>query len=296
MAETKALEVRVEQKLGLLNWNFEELNQQLDSQLEKYRGLTFTDDQMPEAKKTRAALNKVAKEINDRKIAVKREFCAPYEQFEDQAKILIGKIKQVSGEIDQQVKDYEESKKQKKRQEIEDWWFENGKRTIPLEQIWDPRWLNTTYGDDWKRDLIRIKEKTSSDLSTITTLKDAAHPEKIDFLIEHYMKTLDLSETLAEWDAHVKAQEKAKEERERIERERQQREAYRAEMAAKRAETEPKQAEAPAPEETDGPDAYLYSPTFKLIDLTYQEAMDLTKYMKDHQLRFVSVSKEKRRK
>ena len=114
MAETKALEVRVEQKLGLLNWNFEELNQQLDSQLEKYRGMTFTDDQMPEAKKTRAALNKVAKEINDRKLAVKREFCAPYEQFEDQAKILIGKIKQVSGEIDQQVKDYEESKKQKK--------------------------------------------------------------------------------------------------------------------------------------------------------------------------------------
>lgn len=291
MPETKALEVRVEQKLGLLNWNFEELNAQLDSQLEKYRGLTFTDDQMPEAKKTRAALNKVAKEINDRKIAVKREFCAPYEQFEDQAKILIGKIKQVSGEIDQQVKDYEESKKEKKRRQIEDWWFENGKRTIPLEQIWDPRWLNTTYGDDWKLDLIRIKEKTSSDLSTITTLKDAAHPEKIDFLIEHYMNTLDLSATLAEWDAHVKAQEKAKEERERIERERQQREAYRAEMAAKRAE-EP----APAPEETDGQDAYLYSPTFKLIDLTYQEAMDLTKYMKDHQLRFVSVSKEKRRK
>lgn len=296
MAETKALEVRVEQKLGLLNWNFEELNQQLDSQLEKYRGLTFTDDQMPEAKKTRAALNKVAKEINDRKLAVKREFCAPYEQFEDQAKILIGKIKEVSGAIDQQVKDYEETKKERKRQEIEDWWFENGKRTIPLEQIWDPRWLNTTYGDDWKLDLLRIKEKTSSDLSTITTLKDAAHPEKIDFLIEHYMKTLDLSATLAEWDAHVKAQEKAKEERERIEQERLRREEYRAEMAAKRAETEPKQAEAPAAEETDGPDAYLYSPTFKLIDLTYQEAMDLTKYMKDHQLRFVSVSKEKRRK
>ena len=296
MAETKALEVRVEQKLGLLNWNFEELNQQLDSQLEKYRGLTFTDDQMPEAKKTRAALNKVAKEINDRKLAVKREFCAPYEQFEDQAKILIGKIKEVSGEIDQQVKDYEESKKHKKRQQIEDWWSENGKRTIKLEQIWDPRWLNTTYGDDWKRDLIRIKEKTSSDMATIITLKDAAHPEKIDFLIEHYLKTLDLSATITEWDAHVRAQERAKAERERLEQERLQREAYRAEMAVKQAETEPKQAEAPAAEETDGPDAYLYSPTFKLIDLTYQEAMDLTKYMKDHQLRFVSVSKEKRRK
>lgn len=296
MAETKALEVRVEQKLGLLNWNFEELNQQLDSQLEKYRGLTFTDDQMPEAKKTRAALNKVAKEINDRKLAVKREFCAPYEQFEDQAKILIGKIKEVSGEIDQQVKDYEESKKQKKRQQIEDWWFENGKRTIKIEQIWDPRWLNTTYGEDWKLDLIRIKEKTTSDLSTITTLRDDAHPEKIDFLIEHYMKTLDLNKTIAAWEDHVIAQENAKAERERLEQERLQREAYRAEMAAKRAETEAKQAEAPAAEETDGPEAYLYSPTFKLIDLTYQEALDLTNYMKDHKLRFVSIAKEKRRK
>ena len=44
MEETKALEVRIEQKLGILNWNFEELNRQLDVQLEKYRGLTFTDD------------------------------------------------------------------------------------------------------------------------------------------------------------------------------------------------------------------------------------------------------------
>ena len=133
-------------------------------------------------------------------------------------------------------------------------------------------------------------------MATIITLKDAAHPEKIDFLIEHYLKTLDLSATIAEWDAHVRAQERAKEERERIERERQQQEAKQAEMAAKQAETEAKQAEAPAAEETDGPEAYLYSPTFKLIDLTYQEALDLTNYMKDHKLRFVSVSKEKRRK
>ena len=37
MAEEKALEVRVEQQLGLLNWNFDELNAQLDEQQEKYR-------------------------------------------------------------------------------------------------------------------------------------------------------------------------------------------------------------------------------------------------------------------
>lgn len=300
MTETKALEVRVEQKLGLLNWNFEELNQQLDAQLEKYRGLTFTDDQMPEAKKTRAALNKVAKEINDRKLAVKREFCAPYEQFETQAKSLIGKIKDVSSEIDQQVKDYEEAKKQQKRQQIEDWWKENGKKTIPLAQIFDQRWLNTTCSDsEWQGDLHQICEKTTRDLATITGLHEDGHPEKVDFLIEHYMKTLDLSATLAAWSDHVRAQERAREERERIEREKARREAERAEMAARRAEAEglaePEEPQ-PKPEPADDRDAYLYSPTFKLIDMTFKQAQDLVKYLNDNNIRFESKAKEKRRK
>lgn len=292
MEETKALEVRIEQKLGILNWNFEELNRQLDVQLEKYKGLTFTDDQMPEAKKTRAALNKVAKEINDRKIAVKKEFCQPYTEFEEQAKQLIRKINDVSGEIDAQVKDYEEQRRADKRKRIEAWWAENGKHTVELEKIWKDSWLNTTCSDEkWKQELEAEKVRISNDIYSLSLMTDKERPEKLDFLLREYMKTLDVRRTTDAWEESERAAEQARIEKERLEQERQQREAKRAEMAAK-----PAPVEATEPKAEKGPEDYLYSPTFKLIDLTYSQAMDLTNYMKKNGLRFVSIAKERREK
>lgn len=292
MEETKALEVRVEQTLGILNWNFEELNRQLDVQLEKYRGLTFTDDQMPEAKKTRAALNKVAKEINDRKIAVKKEFCAPYTEFEEQAKQLIRKINDVSGEIDAQVKDYEEQQRADKRKRIEAWWAENGKHTVELEKIWKDSWLNTTCSDEkWKRELEAEKVRISNEIYTLSLMADKERPEKLDFLLREYMKTLDVRRTTDAWEEAERATKQAEIEKERLEQERLRREAEQAEVAAK-----PAPVEAPEPKAEKGPEDYLYSPTFKLIDLTYSQAMDLTNYMKKNGLRFVSIAKERREK
>lgn len=292
MEETKALEVRIEQKLGILNWNFEELNRQLDVQLEKYKGLTFTDDQMPEAKKTRAALNKVAKEINDRKIAVKKEFCAPYTEFEEQAKQLIRKINDVSGEIDAQVKDYEEQQRADKRKRIEAWWAENGKHTVELEKIWKDSWLNTTCSDEkWKRELEAEKVRISNEIYTLSLMADKDRPEKLDFLLREYMKTLDVRRTTDAWEEAERAAKQAEIEKERLEQERLRREAEQAEVAAK-----PAPVEAPEPKAEKGPEDYLYSPTFKLIDLTYSQAMDLTNYMKKNGLRFVSIAKERREK
>lgn len=288
------LEVRVEQQLGLLNWNFDELNAQLDERLEKYRGLTFTDDQMPEAKKTRAALNKVATEINNRKISVKKEFCAPYEQFEAQAKVLIGKIKDVSGAIDQQVKSYEEGQKEAKRKRIEDWWAENGKRSIPIEKVFDERWLNTTCSDaKWQSELQEVKTRITNQIYTITMMAEDGGSEKLDFLLAEYMKKLSMEDAVKAWKDHEEALKRAAEERERLEQERLREEQKRAELAAKPEPQPVTETNEPA---ALGPDDYLYSPTFKMIDLTFKQAMDLTNYMRSNGLRFESIAKEKRRK
>lgn len=283
MEETKTLEVKVEQKLGLLNWNFDELNVELDSQLEKYRGLTFTDDQMPEAKKTRAALNKVATEINNRKLAVKKEFCAPYDQFEAQAKILIGKIKEVSGAIDQQVKEFEEAKKEEKRQRIKEWWSEHGKQNVPIEKIWDDRWLNTTCSDaKWQSDLEAAKEKITNQLSALSQMGDPNHPEKTEFLFVEYMKTLSLEQAVSAWTVHEEALNRANAERERMEQERLRREAERNETATK-AEPQP----APVQEhQTLSEEDYLYTRTFTCTDMTYQQIWDLNNFMKEKKISF----------
>lgn len=124
------LEVRVESKVGLLNWNFEQLNEQLDIQLKKYQGLQFSSEEMQEAKKTRASLI-VAKQLNDEKIKRKKEFCKPYDDFADQVKQLTTKIKACSDDIDVQIKAYEEARKAEKKKEIKEYW-DQFKLALPI--------------------------------------------------------------------------------------------------------------------------------------------------------------------
>ena len=294
MTDTRAVEFKVDQHPGELIGNFEELNAWMDAQLDKYRGLVFTDDQMADAKKTRAALNRVAKELNDRKLSVKNEFCAPYFVFEDQVKQLIGKVKEVNEGIESQIRAYESAQKDEKRKRIEAWWAENGRHTVELEKIWKDSWLNTTCSDEkWMRELKAEKVRISNDIYTLSLMADKERPEKLDFLLREYMKTLDVRRTTDAWEEAERAAERAKIEKERLEQERLREEEKRAETAAKPApQPVPETNEEQEPE----PDDYLYSPTFKMIDLTFKQAMDLTNYMRSNGLRFESIAKEKRRK
>jgi sRNA-binding protein len=120
-------------------------------------------------------------------------------------------------------------------------------------------------------------------------------------MITEYMKTLDVQTCLDRWNEQVEAERRAEEAKARAEALRFAREEEtrrRAEMAAQRAaeESRPAPQEDPAPQEAPDPRDFLYSPTFKMIDLTYDQAMALTNYFKENDLKFMSISKEKRRK
>ena len=278
-------------ELGVIETNLTELEKIVDESLEKYRGLVVTEDAIGEAKKTRSDLNALKKTANDWRIRKEKEFNEPFAQVKAQVKRICDNIDNVNGEIDKQIKTFEEAQKEEKRASIEAWWSENGKRTVPLEKVWDERYLNKTFTDkQWQQDL-RIKcQKITNDLSNITQM---GSPEKVDFLITNYMQTLDVSASLAAWERQEEAKRRAEEEKARMEAERLARE----ERARQQAETKPQSAPEPQQKTTDpGPEDFLYSPTFKMIDLTYAQAMDLTNYMKSHGLRFESIAKEKRRK
>ena len=217
------LEVRVDQQIGLLNWNFEELNRQLDIQLAKYDGLTFTESEMAQAKKVRANLNKVAKVINDRKIEVKKQFCEPYDRFADQAKVLVGKIQTVSGKIDQQVKDFEQKQKAEKKEQIRSYWEQIGIPQIDLGQIWDEKWLNASIRlDQVTKEIDRIKDGIQNDLAAIAQMSP---PEKVDWCLTSYLRTLDIGQTLSAYEEYQRQMKRVEEIRAQQEAERAAREA-----------------------------------------------------------------------
>ena len=66
-----ALELQVNQQIGLLDWNFEQLNQQLDVELRRFDGLVITEDEIKTGKAMRASLNNLAKAIEAKRREVK---------------------------------------------------------------------------------------------------------------------------------------------------------------------------------------------------------------------------------
>lgn len=72
------------QKIG---WNKEQIMNAVAEITKQYTGLTYTEEQMQDAKKDRATLNAMRKDISDRRIQVKKALMAPYEAFEADTKI-----------------------------------------------------------------------------------------------------------------------------------------------------------------------------------------------------------------
>ncbi len=295
---TPQLEVKKFER-GVIETNLNELEAYVNENLAKYQGLVYTDDQIKDAKTDRRNLNNLGKAINDWRIRQEREFNEPFAAVKEQCNRVVGRIKETSGEIDSQVKAYEQSKKEQKKQQIAAYWDEIKIHDIPLEQIFDERWLNTTFSEkEWKAALNQRKERITADLASFANYADA---KMCEFMITEYMKTLDVQTCLDRWNEQIEAERRAEEAKARAEAIRLAREEEtrrRAEMAAQRAaeESRPAPQEDPAPQEAPDPRDFLYSPTFKMIDLTYDQAMDLTNYFKNKGLKFMSISKEKRRK
>ena len=295
---TPQLEVK-KFELGVIETNLNELEAYVNENLAKYQGLVYTDDQIKDAKTDRRNLNNLGKAINDWRIRQEREFNEPFAAVKEQCNRIVGRIEETSGKINSQVKAYEQSKKEEKKKQIAAYWDEIKLHDIPLEQIFDERWLNTTFSEkEWKAALNQRKERITADLASFANYADA---KMCEFMITEYMKTLDVQMCLDRWNEQVEAERRAEEAKARAEAIRLAREEEtrrRAEMAAQRAaeESRPATQEDPAPQGAPDPRDFLYSPTFKMIDLTYDQAMALTNYFKENDLKFMSISKEKRRK
>ena len=276
----KPLSVEVfEKRIGMLKWNFEELNRELDLRLERYHNLQYTEEQIAEAKKDRAGLNAFKKAMNDRKIELKKEFCEPYDDFASQVKQLIAKIDKASAGIDLQIKAYEEKEKAEKRAELERYWTEHGPRQInvKLDRVFDEKWLNKSCRpSQWQTALGEIAEKIDSDVLAIAHFEDV---DKMNFCITEYQKTVDLGRTLAAWEDKQEADRQAAETRERMMREREEREARR------KAESEAMRQilDAPMPE--------LYTRAFK-VQGTREQIIALGNFMKSENIKFWKIQLE----
>lgn len=272
-----AYELIIKNQVGSIQWDPNGLQQYVEGMIQKYDGLVFTDEEIPEAKKRMADLNRLKKNIEDKRKEIKKEIAEPYMQFEAQIKPIVQRIDEVRGKIDVQVKDYERIRDEKKQKEIQDWWAANGTKGVSIQLVWDPRYLNVTFSmDQVIQDLKAKKEKNTENLALICNMaKD--NPVQADFMIEDFTKHLSVQQALENWqkleDARIRAEQiKAEREAARIAAEQ-----ARAAESAKDPEPAPAiQPERPAPQPQQ-PSRH-WSITFR-VEGSHEDMVALGNYM-----------------
>ena len=101
---------KISQK-SIIDYNKEEIEKELKVIEEKYTGLTFTEEQLGEAKEERAKLNKLVKGLGDYRKSIVKEAITEIEPFENFMKEAEKRAKNLSESIDAQAKKFEENLK-----------------------------------------------------------------------------------------------------------------------------------------------------------------------------------------
>lgn len=202
-----------------ISFNNEEIKKELALRLEKYKGLTYTDEEIKVAKTDKATLNKFREAIESKRKEIKNQCLAPYEKFETKIKEITKMIDEPILEIDKQVKSFETKQKEEKKETIIGIYNEaigDLKEVLPLVKLWNERWLNATYSiSNVAKDIVSEVERISADLKSLETIETKFHVE----MKNKYLETLLMSEALAiktrleEQEKRLEALKKAQEEK-----------------------------------------------------------------------------------
>lgn len=219
--QEKDLELVVSEKtLGSLTTNAKQIRDMVKNALPTYDILNYNDDNIEQAKKDKAALNKAAKSLNAKRLEFEKEFMKPFGDFKDVIAETVKLINECSTKIDNIVKQNEQAYKDAKKAAIIDYFDANNANLVDFNKIFKEAWLNKTVKEkNVFTDIDNILAGIESDIQTIESMTEDA-----DVLRTYYLDTLNINNTiqycnrLKEQRERVKAAEEVrrKEEEERL--------------------------------------------------------------------------------
>lgn len=231
-----------------IEFNHAELKEALESSLKKYKGLVYTDENIQDAKKDRATLNKFKAAMDAKRKEIKAKCLEPYSAFETKIKELLALVDKPMLAIDAQVKTYEGKKRTEKRQAIQAAWDaqeSDAKSMVKLEDVFNQRWLNASYA------LAKIEEEISAFLKKVEEELNLIHDLKTEYedqVIRTYLSGFNVAQALAEDKALKEAAARQEEYRQQREAARLAAEEERKAQATQQAKPEPAAPAAPAVE------------------------------------------------
>ena len=197
--ETNPLTLIVKEKtLGNLVTNAKDIKAYVAEKLKEYS--VENCESVKDAANKKAEINNAIKTLNDRRIALEKEWNLPFQEFKEIIAETTGMMKTVSSNLDAIVKEQENREKEAKKASIEELWAAKRFNLVPLARIFNVKWLNkTTKLTSVDVELDDIIKRINGDLASLD-----AFGEDTATLKDLYLSTLNLQITLSK-GAELKA-------------------------------------------------------------------------------------------
>ncbi len=212
-----------EKTLGNLVTNAKDIKAYIEEKLKEYSVDNYAGD-AKQAAKDKAEINAAIKTLNDRRIALEKEWNMPFAEFKNIISETCDMMKTASGKLDVIVKAKEEEEKAQKKAQIVELWNGKNFNLVPLDRVFNAKWLNkTTKLAAVDAEIDTIIKNITGDLASLD-----AFGEDTAILKDLYLSTLNLQQTLnkgaelkanRERLAQLEAEKKAREEKEKAENE-----------------------------------------------------------------------------
>ena len=186
------LELVVSEKtIGSLVTNAKAIKALVESQIQQYDISNYSSDDIAKCKQDKALLNKAAKALNDKRIALEKEWNTPFDEFKTTVKETVDLIKSAATKIDSIIKQDDERAKEEKMAEIRKIGEKAGvpEVNVKLEKVMNPKWLNkSTSLKSIEKELAEKVETINESVATLLTYTDVASAA-----LARYHEDLDLN-------------------------------------------------------------------------------------------------------
>lgn len=201
------LELVVSEKtLGSLTTNAIQIRDMVKAALPMYDISNYNDENIDQAKKDKAALNKAAKALNAKRLEIEKEFMKPFGEFKDIVNETVKLIGECSAKIDTVVKQNEQQYKDKKKATIKAYFDGMNANLVNFNKVFKPEWLNKSISyRSACSDIDAIFAKVENELSTLK-----GFGEDFDVLRTYYMDTLNIASTIQYANRLKEQRERAK--------------------------------------------------------------------------------------
>lgn len=172
------------------------LKQQALELAENIAGVQVDQENIKQSKKLLAEVNKRLKELEDRRIAIKKLMLEPYSGFEAQVKEIVQIVKEADEIVRQQVRQLEEQERLEKQNELEEI-FNKRIQHYGFDDLFSfgdflqPRHLNKTVTiEATEKEMVAFLEKVEVDLCAME------HMANRWAVLDYYRQTKDLAASI----------------------------------------------------------------------------------------------------